>query len=150
RLRAVHLFTVLIMQRISEFTRSIRVRRSVTETRLRLGDFAASLQRHPLAGKTARTLMLFVVLALLPYGLPAFSRYRVLVPASLRNLIGLRAGLASDAPPIVQDGLSQPAQANDEVKASAVQAARPGEIEDPSGRALDAFFAALVKTETAG
>jgi len=145
------------MQRISEFKRSIRFSHSVTETQrlfnllsLRLGDAATRLQRYPLAGKTARTLMLFVALALLPYGLPGLSRYRVLVPNALINLIGVRAGLASDAPLAAQDGSPQPAQANDEVKASAVRAARPGEIEDPSGRALNAFFAALVKTETAG
>ena len=123
-----------------------------TETRkllsLRLGASVAKGQSHPLTSKTARTLMLFIALALLPYGLPVLNRYRVLVPASLSNLIGVRAGLASDAAPAVQDSLPQPA--NGEVKASAVRAARPGEIEDPSGRALDAFFAALVKTETAG
>jgi lysophospholipase L1-like esterase len=104
--------------------------------------------RHPLVSKTARTLMLLVGLALLPYSLPALSRYRVLIPPSLVNVLGVRAGIASEAEPIAQDGAPQPA--NDEVKASAVQAAKPGEIEDPSGRALDAFFAALAKTEAGG
>ena len=104
-------------------------------------------RRHPLAGKTARTLMLFVTLALLPYSLPALSRYRVLVPAPLAGLIGVRAGLANAAPP-AQESAAQ--AADDEVKASAVRAAKPGEIEDPSGHALDAFFAALMKTESGG
>jgi lysophospholipase L1-like esterase len=145
------------MQRISEFKRSFRAAGRVRGTQrlfnllfLRPGDSAASAQRHPLAGKTARTLGLFVALALLPYGLPASGRYRVLVPASLIHLIGVRGGLASDAQAAAQDGLPQPLQANDEVKASAVRAAQPGEIEDPRGGALDAFFAALLKTETAG
>ncbi len=126
-----------------------------TETRrlfnifpLRLVGSAATSPRHPLAGKTARTLLLVVGLALLPYGLPALSRYRVLVPPSLINLIGVRAGIASDQQLDAQDNVSQ--SASDEVKPSAVRAAKPGEIEDPSGRALDAFFAALAKTEAAG
>jgi lysophospholipase L1-like esterase len=108
----------------------------------------ASLPRHPLAGKTARTLLLFVALALLPYVWPSLSRYRVLLPTSLAGLLGVRAGLASDA----QSTTSNDAQAaaSDNVSASAVRAARPGEIEDPSGHALDSFFAALAKTESGG
>lgn len=111
------------------------------------GDAARPNHPYPLTGKTARTLVLFIALALLPYGLPALSRYRVLVPAALINLIGVRAGLASAAAGDASDNPIQ--QATEAIKAGAVQAAKPGEIEDPSGRALDAFFAALMKTETA-
>lgn len=105
-------------------------------------------QRHTLAGKTARTLLLFVTLALLPYGLPALSRYRVLVPASLVHLIAVRPGLASDAQVSAEDDLPQPA--SDEARSGDVRAASPGEIEDPSGHALDGFFAALAKAEASG
>ncbi|HKP12144.1 MAG TPA: hypothetical protein VJZ91_08550, partial [Blastocatellia bacterium] len=98
------------------------------------GEFPAIAQRHPLAGKTARTLALFVALALLPYALPPLSRYRVLVPASLVNLISVRAGLASDAQAAAQEGSAPPA--GEDVRASAVRAAKPGEIEDPTGHAL--------------
>jgi len=92
--------------------------------------------------------VLFTALALLPYALPMLSRYRVLLPAPLLRVIGVRAGRISDTPAVAPESLPQPA--NDEVKPSAVRAAKPGEIEDPSGRALDAFFAALAKTEAAG
>jgi lysophospholipase L1-like esterase len=123
-------------------------RRLLNRLSPRLRDSVAIAQRHPLTGKTARALMLFVALALLPYGLPALSRYRVLVPASLANLIGVRAGLASDAQAPAQDqGSPSPI---DEVKVAAVRAANPGEIEDPSGHALDAFFAALARAEASG
>jgi lysophospholipase L1-like esterase len=119
--------------------------------RLFKNESSATVPRHPLAGKTARTLLLFVALALLPYAWPSLSRYRVLVPASLAGVLGVRAGLANDTQSI-EPNTSQSATgdsaAGDKVSASAVRAARPGEIEDPSGHALDAFFAALAKTES--
>ena len=106
----------------------------------------ARLADSPLGGKTARTLLLFVALALLPYGLPAMRRYRVLVPAPIISVFGTRVGLASEVQSAAQD---RPVDlAREEEKAVPVAAPVPGEIEDPSGHALDGFFGALRKTES--
>ncbi|MEW6209006.1 MAG: GDSL-type esterase/lipase family protein [Acidobacteriota bacterium] len=87
---------------------------------------------HVLLGKTARTLAILTAMAAVPYAIPELARYRALVSQSQST--------ERDAE---IDSLDITAS---ETKRSA----RPGEIEDPSGRALDAFFEALHRTETEG
>ena len=98
-----------------------------------------------LRGKTARALVCFIALAALPYFVPSLARYRLPMPASVLSLLE-RRGHSSPA------STAAPAQASDRVKADdRAQAetkieAKPGEIEDPSGKALNHFFAALLIT----
>ncbi|HKS41754.1 MAG TPA: GDSL-type esterase/lipase family protein [Blastocatellia bacterium] len=111
-------------------------------------DLILRLRNHVLLNKTARALMIFVALAMLPYGIPSLNRYQVLVPSTLINRLHARANEASgDAEQSVSLGMDD----NSNLKSSvAVQQITPGKIEDPSGHALDSFFAALLKTETEG
>jgi lysophospholipase L1-like esterase len=98
-----------------------------------------------IAGKTARTLAFFVVLVVLPYAVPGMDSYRVL-PATLLSLLRVRAGEAA-----VKSNPSQGLEAAvKDDPADRSTESNPGEIEDPSGRALDRFFEALEKTETEG
>jgi lysophospholipase L1-like esterase len=116
---------------------------------------AASVRNHALLGKTARTLMLFVSLVALPYAVPSLGRYRVLVPSGLLHAFGTHAN-QTNAPQVdVSGDVVQAADFRQDDGAqknpSAVKVSvKPGEIEDPSGQALDHFFAALLKNETEG
>jgi lysophospholipase L1-like esterase len=103
---------------------------------------------HVLLNKTARVLMLFVALAALPYAVPSLNRYRVLLPSTISNLLNVRAGEA--AGDVVEAESLRPDDIADSKTTDAVQPIIPGKIEDPSGHALDSFFAALLKTETEG
>lgn len=116
---------------------------SVAQFPLKLRRASATTTQHVLLGKTTRTLACFVVLALLPYCIPALSRYRLLVPGSVLSLFQ-HAGNAT--------ALAAPAATPEPVveQTTALQPPKPGEIEDPSGRALAHFFAALQRVETTG
>ncbi|HLF85092.1 MAG TPA: hypothetical protein VI837_13035, partial [Blastocatellia bacterium] len=91
-----------------------------------------------LPNKTAKVLIMFVALALAPYAIPQLGRYRVLIP---RSMAGPTHHTSETQAATLEAG--SPASA-DTIRAT------PGEIEDPSGHALDSFFAALLKTETQG
>jgi len=120
--------------------------------RLKAGTFdRASGNRMGAAGKTGQTLAVFVMLALIPYLVPGLRRYRVFLPA------GFRAERAVDqatgASPFDQLAETGPLGAvSDASRTSApVGAARAGfvtgQIEDPSGHALDHFYEALGKAK---
>ena len=97
-----------------------------------------------LKGKTARALLFFVVLAAIPFLVPALSAYRVAIPQSVYDLFQNRAvEVVTDHATTIQDvaGYESSGQKIHSV---------PGKIEDPSGRALDHFFESLLKTETIG
>jgi lysophospholipase L1-like esterase len=89
---------------------------------------------HVLRGKTARTLAILIAIAAVPYAIPELARYRALVSRSQSNETA--HGEQRDSPDINTT----------ETK----PVARPGEIEDQSGHALDSFFDALRRTETEG
>lgn len=88
--------------------------------------------------KTARTVALFALLAVLPYTMPALSRYRIVQLPAVPDLFKPQTGEAK-----VSDETTDRADAID-VKPRTM----PGEIEDATGHALDNFFAALLLTET--
>lgn len=90
------------------------------------------IKERVIFSKTARTVALFSLLAALPYTMPALSRYRI---------VNLQTGEAS-----VSD-LSEPQTVERAGEAETKSRMIPGEIEDATGRALDNFFAALLKTE---
>lgn len=96
--------------------------------------------------KTAEALIMFVALALAPYAIPQLGRYRVLVPQRVAGLIHLHSAETT--------GFAESQAANPAIDAPTSQVptiqSTPGEIEDPSGHALDSFFASLRKTETEG
>lgn len=112
--------------------------------------YRIDLIRRPFAGrliiapsnKTSRVLIMFIALALAPYAIPPLSRYRVLVPASVAIKLHLRAGASLTSGP-------ETANAGSESSQGSLQPV-PGEIEDPSGHALDTFFASLNRTEAQG
>src|SRR5262245_22591225 len=84
--------------------------------------------------KTARTLLCFVALALLPYAVPRLSHFRIL-PAVLSHPLAISSGKSEAAP------LAEAEQASDAQTANDRLEVRPGEIEDRTGHALDHFFA---------
>jgi lysophospholipase L1-like esterase len=91
-----------------------------------------------LPNKTAQALIMFVALALAPYAIPSLERYRLSVPR-------LRGGeAATDNQTGKGDAVDDPSSPGIEIRVT------PGEIEDPSGHALDNFFASLMRTETEG
>ncbi|HJZ68605.1 MAG TPA: GDSL-type esterase/lipase family protein [Blastocatellia bacterium] len=98
------------------------------------------------SNKTAQALIVFVGLTLVPYAIPSLDRYRVLVPRGIASLINLRSGEP------VTETRTEIGQETTSLSSSPVVPTRvmPGEIEDPSGHALDTFFASLMSTETAG
>ena len=111
-----------------------------------VGGVVPEARRNPgLSNKTTRTLIIFVALALTPYAIPPLGRYRVLIPQRVAGLIHLRSGEPAAA------SKTQAAETDNAAPTSelAIQST-PGEIEDPSGHALDSFFASLLKTETQG
>lgn len=92
-------------------------------------------------GKTSRTIFCFVLLVALPYAIPGLNRFRLL-PA-----------LNHSAPQTgSQEVTAQVENVSEIVTASGTLKleTKPGEIEDPSRKALGKFFAALLKTETTG
>jgi lysophospholipase L1-like esterase len=95
---------------------------------------------YVLLGKTARTLVSFLILALLPYLVPGLGRYRILQASTVLGLIANGSALRADTPAAKSDPRSGAGQT--EVEAT------PGEVEDPSGRALESFFKSLYETET--
>jgi lysophospholipase L1-like esterase len=104
--------------------------------------------RRPLGDKTSRTLALFVLISLMPYLAPKFHKFRPF--HSTRSPIttsdanyqepddqGMASsGLTGDAQTV---GAQFPADLKTKVK--------PGEIEDPSGHALDRLFSSLMQAE---
>jgi lysophospholipase L1-like esterase len=99
-----------------------------------------------LPNKTAQVLIMFVALTLAPYAIPQLGRYRVLIPQRLAGLIHLH----SRVPETSMETQTAESAIDAPTSAAAPVRATPGEIEDPSGHALDSFFASLLKTETEG
>jgi lysophospholipase L1-like esterase len=116
-----------------------RMKKSVSET------------DRTILGKTAQTLFLFVVLAALPYLIPGLERYRVLIPSTLISIFRRPAEMPSESAPST---IAQSAQPQTEIinqiesDKQAVEESVPGQIEDPSGHALDKFFSSLSKLES--
>ncbi|MGH9762438.1 MAG: hypothetical protein ACREAC_16575, partial [Blastocatellia bacterium] len=102
-----------------------------------------------LTGKTARVLVCFIFLAFVPYAIPRFREYRVFLPAlafaSRRN----SAPSGSLDSPLDETGPEEvaPVGASGRAASQSPGPVKPGEIEDPSGHALDAFFHALKAAE---
>ncbi len=94
-----------------------------------------SLLSHPLFSKPSRTILCFVALAMTPYLLPGLQRWRLLLPANAISVLSTSPQPATNSSAAQQSNVVVPAEA------------RPGEIEDPSGQAMDHFFTALRKTE---
>jgi lysophospholipase L1-like esterase len=114
-----------------------------------------SSNRRAVTGKTARTLICVVCLAGTPYVVPGLARFRSAARSSLSGLLEIRghaepsvtagiadAGMIALAPSSGNSATLQGQSGNIQVT--------PGEIEDPSGHALDHFFSALLKSETKG
>ncbi len=91
--------------------------------------------------KTSRTLLCFALLGVLPYASPRLIRYRLL--PSLHFIAPKHEN---------QNTLVQVENANENGTNSDVLKLemKVGEIEDSTGRALDYFFASLLKTESEG
>lgn len=103
--------------------------------------------KRALPGKTAQALLMFVALTIAPYVVPPLARYQVPMPGSLARALHLRSSAAAaltDAP------LAKETADEESAQSIAVIQSVPGEIEDPSGRALDGLFASLLKTESDG
>lgn len=94
--------------------------------------------------KTARVLIIFVALALAPYAMSPLRQYRVLIPQGLAVIIHLQTAEPASLPETQFATLTAVSSASPGVSNRAI----PGEIEDPSGHALDGFFASLEKNET--
>jgi lysophospholipase L1-like esterase len=91
--------------------------------------------------KTSRTLLCFALLAVMPYASPRLSHFRLL------------PSLTFTAPKNEnQNTLAQAENANESATNSEVLklGTKAGEIEDPTGKVLHSFFAALLNTETEG
>jgi lysophospholipase L1-like esterase len=91
--------------------------------------------------KTSRTLLCFVLLVALPYALPGLSRFRLLpvMKSAAPNSDSQQAGAQAE-------NLNEIAVDSGLLKLEA----KPGEIEDPSGKALRNLFTSLWKTESEG
>lgn len=100
--------------------------------------------KRAFSNKTARVLVMFVALLLVPYVVPNLARYRVPMPLELTRALHLRTSAAAALTDTQPTEAGEPAPAN-----GAIQPV-PGEIEDPSGRSLDGLFASLLKTENDG
>jgi lysophospholipase L1-like esterase len=124
---------------------------SAQELTLKLRTTTVTAKPHALHGKTAQTLLCFVVLAVLPYCFPALSRYRVLVPDSVLSLFH-----SSGEATVSAATITAPTPATNQTAAGQTQSTQPqptvqpGEIEDPSGQALARFFAVMQTAETNG
>jgi lysophospholipase L1-like esterase len=97
-----------------------------------------------LPNKTSQALIIFVALTFVPYAIPPLGRYRVLLPQSLLALMHLRSG---EAAVLTESETKKQDAADDPTSTASTIRVSPGEIEDPSGHALDGFFASLLKTE---
>lgn len=97
--------------------------------------------------KTALTLFLFTFLATIPYFIPGLEQWRVLVPSPIAKKLHLKGAPGSDTTSGDQEDHLPPVKIP---KISGQAELTPGEIEDPSGQAMDAFFSALFKSETEG
>jgi lysophospholipase L1-like esterase len=97
-----------------------------------------------LPNKTACALVIFVALAIAPYAVPGLGRYRVPMPGSLTRALHLRSSAAAELP------ATKLVNADDFAPQTTAIQTMPGEIEDPSGRALAGLFASLLKTENDG
>ena len=118
---------------------------STQQLTFKLRTASAQNASHALLGKTAQTLICFIAFALLPYCIPTLNSYRLPLPTSVLSLFHQPA----TAPAMVS---AAPA-ATPQPKQGAVApqlAAKPGEIEDPSGQALTHLFAALQNVEANG
>ena len=105
-----------------------------------------SVTKGALPNKTAQALIMFVALTIAPYAIPPLGRYRVLIPQRVAGLIHLSSG---EAPELIETQAAKSA-VDTPTSLAAELKSTPGEIEDPSGHALDSFFASLSKTETQG
>jgi lysophospholipase L1-like esterase len=103
--------------------------------------------KRALPSKTAQALIMFVALTLAPYAIPRLTRYRVPMPGGLIRTLHLRAS-AEDA--LTDTQLAKETGSNDDSQNKSAIQIVAGEIEDPSGRALDSLFASLLKAETEG
>jgi lysophospholipase L1-like esterase len=95
--------------------------------------------------KTAQVLLMFVVLALAPYAIPSLARFRVLIPPSIAGVVHLNSGESA--------GMETQGESPDDssrISNDAPNPVTPGEIEDPSGHAMDSLFASLLKSESRG
>jgi len=99
-----------------------------------------------LPNKTAQVLIVFVALTLAPYAISPLAKYRVLIPPSVVGLVHLRSSDPNES----TENQTAKLAADPPTSAAAPIRATPGEIEDPSGHALDSFFASMLKTETQG
>jgi lysophospholipase L1-like esterase len=113
--------------------------------------------KSPAAGAMATLLVLLII----PYLVPALRRVRVLTPLAEGEGLTLVTPAEQDAPvgeaelPAASEGSDRaqperavmPPEAKDIVARTAEQERPPRSIEDPSGRALDAFFRALDAVE---
>jgi len=95
-----------------------------------------SVAHGPLDNKTSRSLVIFVAMIFLSYSSLAVVRHRLPVPQAFNFIINPPTDVAESS-------------TLDEVATDSpiTIVAKPGEIEDPSGRALDKFFQALLNTE---
>jgi lysophospholipase L1-like esterase len=115
--------------------RLIRLHLARLLSRPRITREVSVRESSPLSCKTSRSIVAFILLCLAPYALPGFSRYRM-----LPSLTKLLASTRADSPDqIEQDPVSEAARP--------ARSQTPGEIEDPSGHALDHLFDSLSKTE---
>src|SRR5438552_3815929 len=94
--------------------------------------------RHVLLGKTAQVFICFVVLAALPYCVPRLDRYRVLMPSGVINLLQRPSQPVAASTPVSMPGSNRAAVVVRTQVETKIEA-KPGEIEDASGKALDHF-----------
>jgi lysophospholipase L1-like esterase len=120
---------------------------------------------HPLFGKTARALLVMVALLAVPYASPKLARFRVYgapaeteavataadpaaVAAAVTPATGELALHATSNEGTVTNALPATASTTTTTSALAEEAdAKPQPIDDPSGHALDAFYASLARTD---
>ena len=97
-------------------------------------------QLSRISSKTTNTLFIFVTLMVASYFVPPFNRHLTL-PKVISDLWHRYSGMHAAADPVVNIPNSF------EAESDGVSHSIPGEIEDPSGHALDSFFSSLLKTE---
>ncbi len=123
------------------------------------------LSEHPLFGKTGRALAVMLGVLAVPYAAPALRPLRIVplpgeapihaddppAPAPPPAVPGEQALPASENTPTVNNALPVDANPVALAVAPAVESVDRGEgrvkIEDPTGHALDAFFARLARTD---
>jgi lysophospholipase L1-like esterase len=105
------------------------------------------VMKRAFPNKTTQAVLMFVALTLAPYVVWPLARYRVPIPGGLIRALHLRSSAASAQTDIQLE--NETASNYSSQEKSAIQTVA-GEIEDPSGRALDGLFASLHKTETGG